>query len=130
MTIEQGKQRTPIHLTGVITYYDPKEPDVFTQDSSGGIWVNIEVVKPNVPISAGDLVEIQGVTEAPGFAPQVGISIFKVIGRAPLLPARRVSFVQMSSTQEDSQRVEVEGIVHKVFKKGHHLYLEVTTLFK
>jgi hypothetical protein len=31
----------------------------------------------------------------------------------------------MSSTQEDSQRVEVEGIVHKVFKRGSLLYLEV-----
>lgn len=66
-------------------------------------------------------------TEAPDFAPQVGAPVFKVIGRAPLPPARHVSFVEMSSTQEDSQRVEVEGIVHKVFKKGNRLYLEVTT---
>ena len=50
-----------------------------------------------------------------------------MIGRAPLPPGRRVSFVEMSSTQEDGQRVEVEGIVHKVFKKGNRLYLEVAT---
>ena len=67
-----------------------------------------------MPLSAGDLVELHGVTEAPDFAPQVGAPVFKVIGRAPLPPARHVSFVEMSSTQEDSQRVEVEGIVHKV----------------
>jgi hypothetical protein len=127
MTIEQAKQRRPIHLTGVITYYDPEEPDLFIQDSSGGIWVNLEVTKPNVPLSAGDLVEIHGGTEAPDFAPQVGDPVFKLIGRAPLPPARRVSFVEMSSTQQDSQRVEVDGIVHKVFKKGNRLYLEVTT---
>jgi hypothetical protein len=127
MTIVQAKQGRPVHLQGVITYYDPEEPDLFIQDSSGGIWVNLEVVKPNVPLSAGDLVEIKGVTEAPDFAPQVGDPVFKVIGRAPLPPARHVSFVEMSSTQEDSQRVEVEGIVHKVFKKGNLLYLEVTT---
>lgn len=66
-------------------------------------------------------------TEAPDFAPQVGDPFFTVIGRAPLPPARHVSFVEMSSTQEDSQRVEVEGIVHKVFKKGNRLYLEITT---
>jgi len=127
MTIEQAKQGRPIHLKGVITYYDPDEPDLFIQDSSAGIWVNLEVVKPNVPIRVGDLVEIDGVTEAPDFAPQVGGAAFKVIGRAPLPTARRVSFVQMSSTQEDSQRVEVEGIVHKVSKRGNLLYLEVTT---
>ena len=127
MTTEQAKQGRPVHLEGVITYYDPEGPDLFIQDSSGGIWINLEVVKPNVPLSAGDLVEIQGVTEAPDFAPQVGGRVFKVIGRAPLPPARRVSFVEMSSTQEDSQRVEVEGIVHKVFKKGNLLYMEVIT---
>ena len=68
----------------MITYYDPEEPDLFIQDVSGGIWINIEVVKPNVPLSAGDLVEMQGVTEAPDFAPQVGHPVFKKIGRAPL----------------------------------------------
>ena len=56
MSIEQAKQGRTVHLKGVITYYDPEEPDLFIQDSSGGIWVNLEVVKPNVPLSAGDLV--------------------------------------------------------------------------
>src|SRR6202030_1130705 len=36
-----------------------------------------------------------------------------------------VSFQRMASTQEDSQRVEVQGIVHRVSKKGHRLYLDV-----
>jgi hypothetical protein len=106
MTIEQAKQASPVHLKGVITYCDSDEPDLFIQDSSGGIWINLEVVKPNVPLSAGDLLEIQGVTETPDFAPQVGNPVFKVIGRPPLPLPRRVSFVEMSSTQEDSQRVE------------------------
>jgi len=127
MTIEQAKQGRLLHLKGVITYYDPEEPDLFIQDSSGGIWVNLEGVKLNIPLSAGDLVEIQGVTEAPDFAPQVGRPAFKVVARAPLPVARRVSFVEMSSTQQDSQRVEVQGIVHKAFMKGNRLYLEVTT---
>jgi len=60
MTIEQAKQGRPVHLVGVITYYDPDEPDLFIQDSSAGIWVNLEVVKPNVPISTGDLVRYKG----------------------------------------------------------------------
>jgi hypothetical protein len=107
MSIEQAKQGRPVYLSCVITYYDPEEPDLFIQDASGGIWINIEVVKPNVPLSAGDLAEMQGVTEAPDFAPQVGNPVFKKIGRAPLPLGRRVSFVEMSSTQEDSQRVEV-----------------------
>ena len=72
MTVEQAKENHAVQLTGVITYYDPEEPDLFVQDSSGGIWVSLEVVKPTVAIKAGDLVEVQGVTEAPDFAPQIG----------------------------------------------------------
>jgi hypothetical protein len=72
LTIEQAKQGRAVHLTGVITYYDPEEPDLFIQDASGGIWA-----KPNEPLSAGDLVEIDGVTEAPDFAPQVGRPCFQ-----------------------------------------------------
>jgi len=37
-----------VRLKGVITYYDPEEPDLFVQDATMGIWVSLEVVKPNV----------------------------------------------------------------------------------
>jgi PAS domain S-box-containing protein len=127
MTPEEAKKSYEVRLRGVITYYDPEEPDLFVQDSTSGIWVNLEIVKPNVPLNAGDLVEVEGVTEAPDFAPQVGSPRFKILGHVPLPPAKPVSFAQMASTQEDSQRVEVEGIVRKVFKTGHRLFLDVAT---
>jgi len=60
-----------VRLRAVITYYDPEEPDLFVQDSRSGIWVNLEIVKPNVPLKTGDLVEVENVTEAPDFALQV-----------------------------------------------------------
>jgi PAS domain S-box-containing protein len=125
MSVEEAKRGHPVLLKGVITYYDPEEPDLFVQDSTSGIWVNLEVVKPNVPVHAGDLVEVQGVTESPDFAPQVGAPNFRVLGHAALPHAKRVSFERMATTQEDSQRVEVEGIIHRVSKKGNRLYLEV-----
>jgi PAS domain S-box-containing protein len=127
MASAEAKKNYPIQLKAVITYYDPEEPDLFVQDSTGGIWVNLEIVKPNVPLHAGDLVEVEGVTEAPDFAPQVGNPRFNVIGHVALPTAKRVSFAQMTSTQEDSQRVEVEGVVRKVFRQGNHLFLDVAT---
>jgi PAS domain S-box-containing protein len=123
----EAKKNYPVRLKAVVTYYDPEEPDLFVQDSTSGIWVNLEIVKPNVPLQAGDLVEVEGVTEAPDFAPQVGNPRFNVIGHVALPTAKRVSFSQMTSTQEDSQRVEVEGIVRKVFRQGNHLFLDVAT---
>src|SRR2546428_601997 len=125
MSLRQAKQGYPVRLKGVITFYDPEQPDLFVQDPSSGIWIDTEIVKPNVPIRVGDLVEVEGVTEAPDFAPQVGNPRLRVLGHVSLPPARPVSFERMASTQEDSQRVEVEGIVHRVFRKGNHLLLEV-----
>ena len=125
MSISEAKRGYPVQLKGVVTYYDPEEPDLFVQDATTGIWVNLEIVKPNVPVKAGDVVEVQGVTEAPDFAPQVGNPHFIVLGQAPLPLARTVSFQRMASTQEDSQRVEVEGIVHRTWKKSDRLYMDI-----
>ncbi len=52
-----AKKNYEVRLRAVITYYDPEEPDLFVQDSTSGIWVNLEIVKPNVPFNTGDLVE-------------------------------------------------------------------------
>jgi PAS domain S-box-containing protein len=125
MTVQQAQKGYIVRLRGVVTYYDPDEPDLFVQDSTSGIWINLEKAKPNVPLKAGDVVEVDGVTEGPDFAPQIGNPLFKVMGHAPLPPAKRVSFEQMASTMEDSQRIEVEGIVRRVFKRRNRLYLEV-----
>ena len=57
----------------------------------------------------------------------IGLKFAQPIDQAILPPAQRVSFEQMASTMEDSQRVEVEGIVRKVFKKRNRLYIEVAT---
>jgi PAS domain S-box-containing protein len=127
MTVQEAQKGHVVRLRGVVTYYDPDEPDLFVQDSTSGIWVNLEKTKPNVPLKAGDLVEVDGITEGPDFAPQIGNPRFKVIGSAPLPPAKRISYEQMASTMQDSQRVEVEGIVRKVFKRRNRLYLEVAT---
>jgi len=129
MSFQEAGKHLAIRVRGVITYYDPdpNDPDMFVQDSTTGIWVNTEIVKPNITVKTGDLVEIEGVTEAPDFAPQIGKPRFKVIGHAALPRAKQVTFEQMASTQEDSQRVEVDGIVRKVTKIDDHLYLDVAT---
>jgi signal transduction histidine kinase/DNA-binding response OmpR family regulator len=126
MSIAEAKRGYPVRLRGVVTYYDPEEPDLFVQDETSGIWINLEHVKPNIPLKALDVVEVEGITEAPDFAPQVGDPKFKALGRASALPAaKRTSYNQAASTHDDSQRVEVEGIVHRVSKKGGRLYLDV-----
>jgi hypothetical protein len=125
LSVAEANRHYPVRLTAVVTYYDPQGPDLFVQDHSGGIWLNVETTPLNVPVSAGDLVEVTGVTEQPDFAPQVGKPHLTVLGRAALPTPKRVSYHAMASTMDDSVRVEVEGIVHRTWKDGNVLNMDV-----
>jgi PAS domain S-box-containing protein len=107
---DEANRGYPIQLTAVVTY-DAPMVDLFVQDSSGGIWVN-SLNHPH--LQPGTLLQIEGVTEAPDFAPQVGKAHWRVLGTAPLPAPVRVSFGDLISTREDSQWVEFEGIVRGV----------------
>src|SRR5512142_1616247 len=41
LTVNQAKLGYPVHLRAVVTYFDDSEPDLFVQDSTGGIWVDL-----------------------------------------------------------------------------------------
>ncbi|MGH9453726.1 MAG: ATP-binding protein, partial [Terriglobia bacterium] len=109
MSRSEAQRGYPVRLKAVVTYYGGSPPDLFIHDSTGGIWVNLppgaQALKP------GDLIEIEGVTEQPDFAPQIGRPQCHVIGQSPLPAAPRVTFSQMASTREDGQWVSVQGIV-------------------
>ena len=143
--IEQIRQLTPdevargypVHIRAVVTYYSAigpnflgrdtymsdATPDLFVQDSTAGIWVNLPKDAP--PLESGQLVEIDGVTEIPDFAPQIGLPHIQVVGKAPLPVAKRVSLERMLSTAEDSQWVETQGVVRHVSQMDGLLALDV-----
>ena len=137
LTLGQAKRGYPVRLRAVVTYYSSQgfdfstqesteaspTPDMFIQDSTAGIWVNTPV--GGSPAQAGQLIEIEGVSEAPDFAPQIGKPHWKVIGRAPMPVARRTSFERMASTMEDSQWVEIEGTVRSAKETKGVLSLSV-----
>jgi signal transduction histidine kinase/DNA-binding response OmpR family regulator len=104
----EANRHHPIHVQGVVTYFDPVSPDLFIQDRTGGVWV--KWVAGMIQPAVGDLLDLTGVTVA-DFAPDILNPQIKIIGHAPLPTPRNVSFAQMSSTREDSRWVQVEGIV-------------------
>ena len=95
-----------VHLRAVVTYVD--EYALFVQDSSAGIGVVVAGIAHRV--NPGDLVELEGITECPDFAPQINHPKVRVLGPVPMPLAKRVSFERLASTAEDSQWVEIEGI--------------------
>jgi PAS domain S-box-containing protein len=123
LTPEQANRGYPVRLRAVVTYYvshatnllpqmtdaAPAAPDIFIQDATAGIWINAPPGGPEA--KHGQLIEIEGVSEAPDFAPQIGKPRWRVVGQAPMPAPHHPTFERMASTQEDSQWVEIEGVV-------------------
>ena len=107
----QAERAYPVRLRGVVTYFDSESPDLFVQDSTAGIWVDLGD-SAKLSLRAGQLVEVEGVTSAGDFAPQIAKPTVRILGEASLPVARTVTFDRMASGGEDSQWVEVEGIIH------------------
>ena len=112
LTLEQARQRYPIHLKGVITYRAPEYRVTFLQDETAGIYVWQE--QSDLQITAGSLVEVDGNTTPGEFAPSIENARFRVLGRAALPAPSRKSLEDLLTGREDSQWIEVHGIVHSV----------------
>jgi PAS domain S-box-containing protein len=112
LTLEQARQKYPIHLNGVITYRSPEYQVTFFQDATAGIYVFDQ--QSDLQITAGSLVEVDGNTTPGEFAPSIEHARFRIMGRAALPAPRRKTMDELLTGQEDSQWVEVHGIVHSV----------------
>ena len=107
---DQARRGYPVRIRGVVTYCDPLNGAYFVQDSTAGIFVND--LKAGFQFKPGQLLEVEGVSEDPDFAPQIGKPRYRVLGQTDLPHAKRVSLDTLESTGDDSQWVELEGVVH------------------
>lgn len=112
LTVAEARRGYPIHIRAMVTYFDPLAPDLFVHDRTGGIWVSWS--KANPIASAGQVLDLEGISAQLDFSPDISNPHWRVVGHSPPPAAKRVSFDQMTSTMEDSEWVEVEGIVRQV----------------
>src|SRR5260370_9174210 len=108
LTREEARRGYPVHLRAVVTYFDAVGLNWFLNVSKGGIFIqwSPELTK----VFVGDLLEVEGASTQVDFAPDIGHPHWRVVGRAQMPVAPRVSFAQMANTSEDAIWVEVEGI--------------------
>jgi len=123
LTHDQANRGYPVRLRAVVTYNDPATFDYFVQDSTAGIYIND--LNGQFRFKPGQLIEIEGVTEEPDFAPQVGKPRYRVLGEAPLPKAPKATLQDLASTRYDSQWVEFDGIVHEATQDQGHLTLQL-----
>jgi PAS domain S-box-containing protein len=122
---EKARLRYPIHVRAVVTYADRAHGDFFVQDSTAGIFV--EAGQTTIELHSGQYVEIDGISGPGDFASQIENPRIQVLGRAPLPAPKRVSGAEFATGVEDSQYVEVEGVVRSAAETEGRLLLHVAS---
>ena len=120
---EQASRFLKVRVTGIVTAADPAlKGRFFVQDATGGVFVdNFNGRRPE----AGELVEVSGITYAGAYAPTITAPQVRSLGSAPLPPAKPVTVEQLMSGAEDSQRVEISGVVRDVRLDGARLAVDL-----
>jgi PAS domain S-box-containing protein len=98
----------PVHLTAVVTLSNPSDKYVVIEDRTGGIYVRCPTDCVN--LQAGQLVEMDGITNSGRFAPVLIETRIKIVRQAALPRPQQVTFAALSSGRLVSEWVEIEGV--------------------
>lgn len=113
-----------VSVTGIVTAAQPDwRGRFFMQDSSGGVFVENRTNQP----SPGDIVTVSGITRAGGYAPCITKPHWTKLGTAPLPAAKPVTIEQLMSGTEDSQRIEITGVVRNTQLSGNSPDIELVS---
>jgi len=125
LSAAEASNGVPILVKGVVTAAETNwNGRFFVQDASGGIFVeNKSMRQPEV----GDVVEVSGSSHPGGYAPIITKPHWKRLGRAPLPEAKPVTIERLMSGSEDSQRVEISGIVRTAQFSGSRIGIELAS---
>ena len=121
---ESGK-RPPVLVRGVVTFRWPVPWNSFCiQSDEGGLWISTSIARqekllgegPSAfdQLREGDEVEVTGVLDAGGYAPDVLPTAVRILSHRGLPQARTVPFTRLLTGAEDPTRVEVAGVVQRV----------------
>jgi PAS domain S-box-containing protein len=118
LPMDEAQRGYPVQLRGaVVLYRDSANGLLFVHDATGGVFVRIGS-QPAPSMQPGDVLDIEGESEAGHYAPVVARPVIRVTGRAAFPRAQPVSMDGLSSGVYDGQWVQVEGIVHSVRELG------------
>ncbi|MBI4908877.1 MAG: response regulator [Acidobacteria bacterium] len=125
LNAEQSAREYPVRLEGVITYFDPVLHTTFLQDDTGGIYVAAHAVR-NVVLKPGLKVRVEGLSGV-GYAPIVTAPRVTVLGEAAMPAAKEVSLERLFAGVEDSNFVQVVGVVQAASEMAGHAVLHLAS---
>ncbi|MEO6182460.1 MAG: hypothetical protein ABIP76_04965, partial [Verrucomicrobiota bacterium] len=116
LTVDETRQKIPVRLHGVVTFFDENLYSRFIQDETAGIYLQFPLNVAPPSLIPGQIVEVTGVASPGEYAPVVVVDKVTVTGEMALPLAKPVTYNQVASGTEDSQFVEIAGIVRSVRK--------------
>lgn len=122
---EQTEKKIPVRLHGVLTFLDEQLYSRFLQDETAGIYLKFPLNVAPPPLQAGQVVDVTGYTSAGEYAPVVVVDSVKVVGESMLPAAKPMTYEQLASGGEDSQFVQIQGIVRSLRKSEAAPYFEI-----
>jgi signal transduction histidine kinase len=127
LSVEEAERKQQVHLCGVVTFFEENLFSRFIQDETSGVYL-FDSALP-VHLTPGQLVEVEGTTSAGEYAPIVVPREIRVVGDAPLPVAKPVTYEQLAGGGEDSQFVEISGIVRSVelHEPSKYYLIEIAT---
>jgi PAS domain S-box-containing protein len=122
LSTSQAARHVPVQLRGVVTFFDAAEGVLFVQDDSGGALVDTAGLP--LDLRPGLEVQVDGVSDSRGGPPLVTRPRVRVVGEAPLPPARRVLASHLKGRSADHEWIEFQGRV-ALFGEGERSQLLV-----
>jgi signal transduction histidine kinase len=125
LSTAQALSGVPVSVTGVVTAAETNWAGrFFMQDASGGVFVDNKNNRAPVP---GDLIRVTGFSYPGGYAPNITKPHWTKLGTALQPEAKPVTIDRLMSGAEDSQRVEITGIVRSAQLSGDEVGLELAS---
>lgn len=122
---DQARLGFPVRVRGVITARDMKESDYIAvlQDSTAPIYVWLKSAEGK-KIRVGHFCELEGVTEAGGFAPTISERTVADLGLGELPRPLHPSFAELVGGGLDCDWVEIEGVLRPTGPIGLRLLMK------
>ncbi|HEX4121044.1 MAG TPA: PAS domain S-box protein [Verrucomicrobiae bacterium] len=112
---EEAARHYPVHIRGLVTFFDQKQFLRFVQDDTCGIYFYFsDTQAAQYRLRAGERIDIVGRTSQGEYAPIIEAQHIQKLGTGNFPEAKTVGIEQLSTGQEDSQYVGVHGIVRSV----------------
>jgi len=122
LSAAEAAKALPVDVTGVVTYSNPAEGDLFIQEGNG--WIYVEPDK-KYSIAPGSRVMVNGTTGA-SYSTQIISKSIQATGMAPLPQPAFLSYEEAVKRENDCRYVTMQGIVRAASYQtmaGSSLYL-------